>query len=116
MNSICHVEFPAKNYANAKKFYGELFGWQFEEIKEMNYLMFKAPEGVSGAFTVDHKSNQEPGITIYVEVSDMEASIKKAEKLGGKCLTAKTLIPPDMGYYAHLADLDGNRISLWSKS
>jgi uncharacterized protein len=116
MNSICHIEIPAKNYANSKKFYGELFGWTFEEYKEMNYLIFKAPEGVSGGFTVEYQSAQKPGMVMYIEVGDIEATIEKAEKLGGKCATGKTLIAPNMGYIAQLIDLDGNQVGLWAKN
>jgi predicted enzyme related to lactoylglutathione lyase len=116
MNNICHIELPSKDFHKARKFYGDVFSWQFEEMKEMNYLAFKAPEGVNGGFTDTLEPAQKPGIVFYIEVDDIEATIKKAEKAGGKCYVGKTRISPEIGYFAMLADLEGNQIGLWSKS
>lgn len=116
MNNICHIELPSKDFVKAKKFYGDVFNWQFEETKEMNYIVFKAPEGVNGGFTDTLEPAQKPGIVFYIEVDDIEATIKKAEEVGGKCFVGKTQISPEIGYFAMLYDLEGNQIGLWSKS
>ena len=47
----------------------------------------------------------------YVQVDDIEASLKKAEELGGKTVVPKVDIP--MGSFAWFADPDGNTVGLW---
>lgn len=116
MNGICHVEIPSKDFDKAKKFYGEVFGWECALMGEMDYMTFKPPDGVGGGFDKVLEIAPKPGISIYIEVEDIEATIKKAEGLGGKCTKEKTQITPEYGYYAFLTDLEGNQIGLWAKS
>lgn len=116
MNGICHLEIPSKDFQKAKKFYGGLFGWQFDHIKEMDYLFFKAPSGVNGGFTKELELAAKPGFTIYIEVEDIEAIIKKAKDMGGKTIKEKTMITPEIGYFALVNDLEGNQIGLWAKN
>ena len=51
-------------------------------------------------------------ITIYVQVDDLSAYLKKAEALGGK-----TIVPPQevpgMGRFAWFADPEGTAVGLW---
>ncbi len=116
MNGICYVEIPSEDFEKAKKFYGGLFNWQFDYMKEMDYLVFKAAEGLGGGFCKGYSTADKPGILFYIDVEDIEVTIKKAEELGGKTIKGKTQISPDIGYFALLADLEGNQIGLWAKS
>ena len=116
MNGICHVEIPSKDYAKARKFYGELFNWEFQEMGEMSYMTFKPSAGPGGGFDKTLEPASNPGISVYVEVDDIEGIIKKAEGMGAKCLKEKTQISPEWGYYAFIADLEGNKIGLWSQN
>ncbi len=115
MNGICHLEIPSKDFEKARKFYGDLFNWQFNYIKEMDYLIFKAPEGISGGFAKEYDIAGRPGITVYIEVDDINAIIQKAKNLGGNIIKEKTMITPDIGYFAFVKDLEGNQIGLWAK-
>jgi len=116
MNGICHVEIPSRDFEKAKKFYGALFGWECQDMAEMNYVTYKPPDGPGGGFDKSLEIAPKPGISIYIEVENIEATIKKAEDLGGKCVKEKTQITPEYGYYAFISDLEGNRIGLWGKS
>jgi hypothetical protein len=116
MNNVCHIEIPSKDFAKAKKFYGDVFSWTFQDIPEMNYLIYKAPDGIGGGFSKEAEFSSKPGILLYIEVENMEGSIKKAEQAGGATVKGKTQISPDMGYYAMVKDLEGNVIGLWSKN
>jgi len=115
MHGICHVEIPSKDFEKAKKFYGGLFGWECQILAEMNYMMFKPQDGPGGGFDKSLEIAAKPTISIYIEVEDIEAAIKKAKGLGGKCLKGRTEISPEYGYYAFLSDLEGNRIGIWGK-
>jgi predicted enzyme related to lactoylglutathione lyase len=116
MNGICHFEIPSKDFEKAKTFYGEVFGWKFNEMKEMNYMVFEAPSGVCGGFDHSYEIASKPGFAFYIEVANIDDTIKKAEGIGGKCAREKTQISPDYGYMAFINDLEGNLIGLWSKN
>ncbi|UCE67112.1 MAG: VOC family protein [Candidatus Zixiibacteriota bacterium] len=116
MNGICHIEIPSKDYEKAKKFYSAVFGWECQDLAGMDYVAYKPPGGPGGGFDKTLEIAPKPGISIYIEVEDIEATIKKAEGLGGKCTKEKTQISPEYGYYAFLADLEGNQIGLWAKN
>jgi len=70
-----------------------------------------ATEGIQGHFTA---LGHEPfHYTIfYVQVEDINASLGKAESLGGKTLVPKVDIP-GYGSFAWLSDPDGNTVGLW---
>lgn len=116
MNGICHMEIPSKDFEKAKKFYGDVFGWKFNEMEGMDYLLYEAPSGVSGGFDHSYDIASKPGFVFYIEVENIDATIKKAEEIGGKCAKAKTQISPEHGYMAYVNDLEGNLIGLWSKN
>ncbi len=116
MNGFCHIELPSKDFEKAKKFYGDLFSWEFDLMKEMDYMLFKAPDGVGGGFSKNLKTADKPGILLYIEVEDIEATIKKGGELGGKTIKEKTQISPEHGYIASITDLEGNQIGLWAKN
>src|SRR2546427_11213021 len=46
--SIVHVELHSADPAKSKAFYGEVFGWKFEEMPEMNYTMWRGGEEPGG--------------------------------------------------------------------
>lgn len=115
MNGFCHIEIPSRDFDKAKKFYGELFKWEFDFMKDMDYLLFKAPDGVGGGFSKNLVTADKPGFLFYIEVDDLDATIRKSQELGTKTLREKTQISPEHGYIASIADLEGNQIGLWSK-
>lgn len=116
MNGICHIEIPSHDFEKARKFYGGLFKWQFDYMKEMDYLMFKAPDGINGGFSKELAISEKAGIFLYIEVEDIETTIKNGEEVGGKTVKGKAMIGPEIGYFAILADLEGNQIGLWAKN
>jgi predicted enzyme related to lactoylglutathione lyase len=115
MNGICHIEIPSKDFDKARRFYGDLFNWKFQDMEGMDYLLFNPPDGVGGGFSKNAEFASEPGISLYVEVEDIEAIIKKAGGLGGQCPRGKTPISPEHGFFAELIDLEGNKIGIWGK-
>ncbi|MEK7217098.1 MAG: VOC family protein, partial [Chloroflexota bacterium] len=57
-------------------------------------------------------AQQEPGhVTVYVQVDDLDAYLKKAESLGGKTLMPPTEIP-GVVTMAMFADPEGNVIGM----
>jgi uncharacterized protein len=113
-NPIGHFEIGVSNLDAAMSFYKELFGWDIEFNPQMNYAMIRTggkPDG--GMFRID--DGMRPYVTIYPEVEDIDATLEKAEKLGGAITVKKTKISDEFGYFGMFIDLDGNPIGVWSK-
>ena len=75
-------EIPADNVENLKKFYGSLFGWQFEKGETQGYYMIKNA-GISGALT--QKENPQELSTQFVKVESIEDYVSKAKQLVPDC-------------------------------
>ena len=59
----CHVEIPAKDVERSKEFYGNLFGWQFQELPmpEGSYTVYTTPGGGIGGTGVSCPTGLAPG-------------------------------------------------------
>jgi predicted enzyme related to lactoylglutathione lyase len=113
-HSIVHLEFSAKDPKAAGEFYKQLFGWKVEYMEEMDYVTYAIDESSGGGFLDTADQNFSAGDIIpYISTSDIEASLAKAESLGGKTLLPKTEIP-GIGWYAFFADPTGNRVGLYT--
>lgn len=115
-HSIVHIEIPATDTAAASKFYADLFDWKIEVDPSFDYHMFQANPGPGGGFVKvgeamgDYKIGE---VLLYVSTDDIDASLARAEALGGKTLAPKTEIP-HTGWFAFFADPAGNRIGLFT--
>lgn len=108
---FCHIELPIKDVARAKKFYGELFGWTFQDVPEMNYTLFITPNGLGGGFF--HPSETMPDKVVnYLTVASIEETAARLEALGGKALSPKLEVPGH-GWFMHVQDSEGTLIALW---
>lgn len=111
---IVHIEFSARDPKKAGTFYSELFGWKTEAVPEMSYVTFDVEPGPGGGFPATDEKTYKPGdVIVYVQTDNIDATLAKAEKLGGKKLLGKTDIP-GMGWYAFFADPTGNRVGLFT--
>lgn len=107
-----HVEIPADDPERAKRFYSELFGWQFQEVAEFpDYHMFQTAERRGGAIG---KRGETAGnvLRLYITVPSIDDAIAKAEQNGGSVVVPRTEVP-GQGDYAAVKDPEGNEIGLW---
>jgi len=111
---VVHFEIGTRQGDKSKQFYSELFGWNIESHGPANMINTGSGEGIQGNIAVP---DQEPKsyVTFYVQVDDINQSLAKAEKLGGKVLVPASDVP-GMGQFAWFADLDGNAIGLWKSA
>jgi predicted enzyme related to lactoylglutathione lyase len=109
--SIVHVEIPCKDPESAKKFYGEVFGWEFKDVPELNYTLFEPANPPSGGLRVPSE-NDPGGILNYILVDSIDGSLEKIEAAGGKVLMPKGEVP-DIGWWALFQDPEGNVLALW---
>ncbi|MAT40563.1 MAG: glyoxalase [Ectothiorhodospiraceae bacterium] len=113
MPTINHFEIVADDQERAKKFYNDIFGWEFKEM--MGYHFFESTghngeKGLSGGLgpRQDPQQQSKP----YIDVKDMDSYIAKIEASGGKIIVPKMAVP-NMGYMAHFIDCEGNQMAMW---
>ncbi len=111
-NAVEWFELGTDKPEDAKRFYGELFGWTYASdgrYSEVTLPGAHRPEG--GVFD---SQGEFPNYAIfYVTVEDVPATLAKAESLG-----AKVLVPPTTGpdglVFAQLQDSTGNHFGVFS--
>ena len=53
------------------------------------------------------------GTLVYLDASpSLDAALARVAKAGGKIALPRQALPPGLGFFAHITDLDGNRIGL----
>lgn len=123
MNPVVHFEMPYDNYERVMNFYQQVFGWQMQKLgKDMNdYVLATTankdvkpdvPRGtINGGFYPKKPDwpAQYPSVVIAVE--DINATMKKIEKSGGKVLGEPMEIP-GIGMYISFIDTEANRVGV----
>ena len=113
-NPVVHFEIGGRNSQKMREFYGELFDWQFEVHEMMGgYTTVDVGEGGIGGGMMQSAPGMPDNYTVfYVGVDDVQASLDKAESLGGKATLAPLPIP-GVGTVGMFEDPDGNPIGLF---
>jgi uncharacterized protein len=115
-NEFCWIEMCTDNTEAAKNFYGELFGWTYDEMEMKEggtYSMFEPKAGGPGGGIMAKPLPEVPNAwTPYVATDDLEAAVAKVTKLGGTVHMGPTPVPGH-GSFAVIADPAGGVIGLW---
>jgi predicted enzyme related to lactoylglutathione lyase len=111
--NVVHVEVPAVDVEAAGRFYQQLFGWKLQHVPEMNYTMWEDGSGSGGGFPQVSDENPAGQVLVYIDSDDIEADLKKVEKLGGKVLVPKREIP-GQGWMGIFQDPTGNVLALYT--
>jgi len=92
-----HFELGVRDAARAKRFYGELLGWQFQKTKG-EWAQVETG-GVPGGV---HDGGDEHDVIMYFAVPDIEAAVRRVRELGGE---GEEPGPPTLGgRYARCRD------------
>jgi predicted enzyme related to lactoylglutathione lyase len=114
----CHIDVVAADRARAQKFYGEVFGWTFEDIPGADYTNVQTSangieSGIGGVAQATGTAAPAPnGVVPYILAPDMDATIAAIEAAGGEIVIPRTDVM-GMAEFAHFRDPDGNLIGLW---
>ena len=117
-NAVTWFEIPTSDFKRATDFY--------ESLLDLKLRAFHGPEpcsmfpieqgGVGGCLV--QRDGLEPSTTgslVYLNAEGkLDASLKRAEKLGVKVLVPRTEIPGGFGFYACVQDSEGNHVGLHS--
>ena len=122
MPNIGYFEVPADDVERAKGFYRSLLGWMIEPTQGLDpaavaamqyYNTITTGEPREGTLnTGGCKTADDEGVVIHVMVDDIDALLANVERLGGKIIMSKMVIP-SVGLDAIVQDTEGNAIGLW---
>src|SRR5690606_38048703 len=113
---VIHFEIPFDDKERAKRFYADVFGWEQEEMPELDYVGVST--GLSGAdsmasvpwysvvgTTVGDSTNAATVVVILSE--DMAADLARVTEHGGEVVAGREPVA-DMGFAAYFKDSEGN--------
>ena len=121
VDSVVHVEIIGRDPEALRRFYGELFGWQFDlpspvagEISDGEQYGFVNPVNGSGpvAAGVGGGSSFSPHAVFYVGVQDVAAALAEAVRLGGAIVMPVAANPNGQLVVAQFADPEGTVVGL----
>ncbi len=111
---IDFIEFTVRDVAEAKVFYGDVFGWKFEDYGP-DYASFHDGR-LAGGFTAEDSGQAivtGAGGTLVVFYSlDLAAAQKRVETAGGRVVRDVFEFPG--GRRFHFTDPSGNVLAIWS--
>jgi uncharacterized protein len=111
VGKVIHFEVTGKDGAALQRYYGELFGWNINTDNPGGYGMTDPSQTgvVVGVGTAQDGSSG--WVTGYVRVADINATLAKAESLGGRTV-APRFSPDGTAYLALVADPEGHILGL----
>lgn len=119
-NAITWFEIGTVNLAKATAFYETVLGhnMRLENMGPSEGAVFAYDEaaGGQGGALMCSPTAPKPGAAgtlIYLDASpSLDAALARVTKAGGQIAVPRQALPPGMGFFAHITDLDGNRVGL----
>jgi predicted enzyme related to lactoylglutathione lyase len=112
------IDLSTSDQGAAKEFYGELFGWTFDDqvMPEGVYSMALKSAGLVGAISVlppDLAAQNAPAMwNTYLAVDDVDATLARVDAAGGKIAMAPFDVT-DAGRMAFIIDPTGAPLAIW---
>ncbi len=118
---VVHFEVPFDDGERARNFYRDVFGWQINEMPELQYtIVSTGPAGddgmpnepgyIGGGMFQRQGDIDRPVITVNVD--SIEDALAMVDKHGGSAVGEKMAVA-DMGFAAYFKDSEGNLMGLW---
>ena len=118
-NSLNWFEIPVTDFERARKFYSNLFDFDMPSTmmgdNQMGFFLVE-PHHIGGAIVKgDDCVPSQTGTLVYLNGgTDLSNVLNKVKAAGGKVILPKTLITPELGYFAFFIDTEGNKVGLHS--
>lgn len=104
---LVYFEIPAADGERARAFYGELFGWHFEESSNSpGYFMIPDATPLGGLSGGEESSSPR----VFFGVEDVEAGVGRVRELGGEADDPQEI---PAGHFARCRDDQGTPFALW---
>jgi len=117
-DAISWFEIPVRDLDRAQRFYESVLDRELkrETMGEEHLAIFPAAEGrAQGCINIGPTpvSPSSSGTRVYLDVSpSIDAALSRVADAGGKVVTRKTALPAGMGFWAHVADTEGNVVGI----
>ena len=123
MNPVVHFELPAENKKRMTDFYFTAFGWQMQQLgaemgeyvlattSEVGEDRFPKQRGTINGGIYQKSDMTSPHPSVVISVDDINESIEKVKKAGGKVLGEPMPIP-GVGSFVSFIDTEGNQLSM----
>ena len=101
--AVVHFEIMGGEGSELETFYRELFGWKIDSNNPMKYGMVDTaggPGSISGG--VGRSQDGSRRVSVYAQVEDLQATLDRVERLGGKTVLQPTEVPggPKLAMFA----------------
>ncbi|MGI5376188.1 VOC family protein [Streptomyces sp. CA-251387] len=108
----CWVDAQLPDVEAGKRFYGELFGWDFEEAFDTTVLARLDGEPVA---SLSRKTDgRMPTVwTVFFATPDAQALVRRIREAGGQVVTAPVDVGEGLGTVALVTDPEGAVFGLW---
>ena len=119
---VVHFEVTGKDGPKLASFYSELVGWQIDTNNPLAYGIVDREQNVGsdGVGIGGGVGQAQPGsdghVTFYIGVPDVDATLAKAEQLGGTRLFGPAEVPGTGITLGQFTDLDGRVIGLMERA
>lgn len=115
---IAWFDISTSNLAQAKEFYGKLFDWAFTPVQGTDQAAEIVSRGTAiGTLRVAEGKISGFNGVVYVQVTDLPASCKKAKELGGTIPPGFPFNLPDgIGAIALVLDPSGHPVGMYSRT
>src|SRR2546428_4856355 len=81
---ISYIELPATDVDRSAEFYRKIFGWSIRSRGDGSRAFDDTTGAVSGTWVTGRAPSREAGMVTYIQVDDVEATLKKVQAQGGK--------------------------------
>lgn len=119
-NAITWFEIPTVQLGKAQVFYEAVLNCKMKPenmgLSEGAVFAYDAEGGGQGGALLCGPTAPRPGATgalIYLDASpSLDAAVARVSAAGGQVAVPRQALPPGLGFFAHITDLDGNRVGL----
>ena len=118
---ISWFEIPTADFERGIRFYETVLDIRLkrEDMGTVRMAMFPGAETAPVGGAVIHMEGGNPpgpvGTVVYLfGGDDLAVPLARVEPAGGQVLVPKTLIAPEIGYFALFRDSEGNHVGLYS--
>ena len=115
---IAWFDITTSNLPQSKEFYAKLFDWTFTPLQGTDLAVEIVAQGTpTGTLRVAEGKISAFNGVVYVQVSDIQASCKKAKELGGTVVPGFPFNLPDgTGAIALVLDPAGHPVGIYSRT
>lgn len=117
-NAITWFEIPARELDRAQRFYEAVLErpMKRETMGSEEYAMFAADDaGVKGCLNLatEGAAPSATGTRVYLDAApSLDAALARVPRAGGRVTLPKVALPDGLGYFALIADTEGNVVGL----